>query len=569
VLSPAALLVGLERRLDTLTQGPRDAHQRQQTLRNTLAWSYDLLTVREQRLFRQLSVFVGGFTFKAIEAISQTLGDEIATLFEEVNSLLDKSLLQQRPPGEEKQDDLRLSMLETIREYGQEMLIKQGEDEATRDAHARYYLRLAEEAEPHLRGAEQRQWLMRLEQERENLRAALGFLIEQAQQQRDHEQTEQALRLGSALFWFWYLRSSAREGQAFLERALAASTGASPAVRAKALSAAAELAFYLEDRERMEAVCEESLALYQELGDAQGMAKVRYLLGTAAWWRSHFTQARMQLEEALLLFQRVGDSWGSANTLVRLGRVALDQGAWKEARTWCEQSLALFRALNDQQRSAHVLAILARVHFVSQDNPARAQALAEESLAIFGELKNRQWCAYVSTLLAEMLAQQGETVRAGLLAEENVAIHRELGDKASTAEVLFYAARVLASLGDFLEAGSLYKESLALARASDYAPIVAASLEGLGEVAVAEGKPAWAARLWGIAEALREAMGTSIPPVYRLGHERAMAKARAQLGNETFARAWAEGRGRSLEQGLAACDGWAHRAPLATEPGSG
>jgi tetratricopeptide (TPR) repeat protein len=432
------------------------------------------------------------------------------------------------------------------------MLIKQGEAEATRDAHAWYYLQLAEEAEPHLRSAEQIQWLMRLEQERENLRAALSFLIEQAQQQRDQEQTEQALRLGSALFWFWYLRSDAREGQAFLELALAASTGASSAVRARALSAAAELAFYLEDRERMEAVCEESLALFQQLGDAQGMAKVRYLLGTAAWWRSHFIKARTQLEEALELFQQVGDSWGSANTLVRLGRVALDQGAWKEARMWCEQSLALFRALDDRQRSAHVLAILARVHFVSQDNPARAQALAQESLAIFGELKNRQWCAYVSLLLAEMLAQQGETVRARLLVEEQVAIHRELGDKASTAEALFYGARVMTSLGNLVEAARLYKESLALARASEYAPIIVASLEGLGEVAVAEGKPAWAARVWGTAEALRKAMGTSIPPVYRPGHEGAMAKARGQVGNEAFARAWAEGRGRSLEQVLVA-----------------
>jgi tetratricopeptide (TPR) repeat protein len=294
----------------------------------------------------------------------------------------------------------------------------------------------------------------------------------------------------------------------------------------------AELAFYLDDRERMEAVCEESLALSQELADTQTMAKARYLLGTAAWWRSDFAQARTQLTEALVLFQQVGDSWGSANTLVRLGRVALDQGAWKEARTWCEQSLALFRALNDQQRSAHVLAILARVHFVSQDDPARAQAFAEESLAIFGELKNRQWCAYVSTLLAEMLAQQGETVR----------------------------ARLLASLGDFLEAGDLYKESLALARASEYAPIIAASLEGLGEVAVAEGKPTWAARLWGTAGRLREAIAATMVPLYRVSYERAVARACTELGEKAFVQAMQEGRGMSLEQVLAGHDAQAHQA---------
>jgi tetratricopeptide (TPR) repeat protein len=200
------------------------------------------------------------------------------------------------------------------------------------------------------------------------------------------------------------------------------------------------------------------------------------------------------------------------------------------------------------------------VHFVSQDNPARAQALAEESLAILGALKNRQWCAYVSTLLAEMLAQQGETVRARLLAEENVAIHRELGDKASTAEVLFSAARVLAALGNLLEAGSLYKESLALARASEYAPIIATSLEGLGEVAVAEGKPTWAARLWGTAGRLREAIAATMVPLYRVSYERAVARACTELGEKAFVQAMQEGRGMSLEQVLAGHDAQAHQA---------
>jgi predicted ATPase len=179
LLSPKALLARLERRLETLTQGPRDAHSRQQTLRNTLAWSYDLLSPREQRLFRRISVCVGGCDLSAIEAMYQALGDEAADLFEDAVSLLDKSLLLQSDPGEERQDEQRLSMLETIREYGLEVLTEHGTLEDTRRAHARYYVRFAEEVEPHLRSAQQLGWLLRLDLDYENLRAALAYLLEQ------------------------------------------------------------------------------------------------------------------------------------------------------------------------------------------------------------------------------------------------------------------------------------------------------------------------------------------------------------------------------------------------------
>jgi predicted ATPase len=281
LLSPQALLARLERRLETLTQGPRDVHRRQQTLRNTLAWSYDLLTPQEQRLFQRLSVFVGGCPLNAIEAMYQTLGDETADIFEDAASLLDKSLLQQSDPATE-QDDLRLWMLETIREYGLEVLTEQRALEETRRAHASYYVRFAEEVEPHLRSTQQLRWLSRLEPDNENLRAALAFLLEQAETQTGQEQAEQALRLCCALFWYWYLRGYLREGRAFLERALAASKGGSTAIRAKALTVAAELSFYLDDMERMEALCMDSLALFQELEDQQGMAKAHYLQGTVA-----------------------------------------------------------------------------------------------------------------------------------------------------------------------------------------------------------------------------------------------------------------------------------------------
>ncbi len=197
LLPPQALLARLEHRLQVLTSGASNAPARQHTLRNTLKWSYDLLDAQEQRLFRRLSVFVGGCTLEAIEAIYTELdnGDEAIQLLDAVASLIDKSLLQQT---EQEGEELRLVMLETIREYALECLAANGEMEVTRQAHADYFLVLAEEAEPKLVGIEQLQWLVRLEREHDNLRMALSWLLER-------KALEMALRLGGALSLFWVL----------------------------------------------------------------------------------------------------------------------------------------------------------------------------------------------------------------------------------------------------------------------------------------------------------------------------------------------------------------------------
>ncbi len=219
LLPPQALLARLGQRLAVLTSGTRDVPERQQTLRNTIAWSYNQLDAAEQRLFRRLSVFVGGCTLEAIESVCAALndGDEAGQVVDRIASLIDKSLLQQTEP---EGDEPRLLMLETIREYGLERLAVNVEMEATQQAHADYYLALAEEAEPHLKGAEQGQWFARLEQEHDNLRAALQWLLEQG---KTGDSIEMVLRLAGALRRFWEVRGHVSEGWTFLERALAVS----------------------------------------------------------------------------------------------------------------------------------------------------------------------------------------------------------------------------------------------------------------------------------------------------------------------------------------------------------
>ncbi|HET8851008.1 MAG TPA: hypothetical protein VFN02_00635, partial [Ktedonobacteraceae bacterium] len=261
LLSLEALLKRLKHRLALLTGGARDLPVRQQALRNTVTWSYDLLTEEQQRLFRLLSIFVGGCTLEAIEALSRALGGDGAQVLDGISSLLDKHLLYRIQAGT---TEPRLMMLETLREFGLECLTSSGELERTRHVHALYYLRFVEEGESHLFGAEQAAWFDQLEREHANLRAALRWSVERAGEEKAEHRTEIAWRLTGALVRFWVARWCISEGRIWLERALANHEAATPLVRIKALSGAAWLFFHTGDVERAEALYEECLHLYQE-----------------------------------------------------------------------------------------------------------------------------------------------------------------------------------------------------------------------------------------------------------------------------------------------------------------
>ena len=300
-----------------LTSGPHDVPARQQTLRNTITWSYNLLEAQEQRLFRRLSVFVGGCTLEAIEAvcIARETSTPTMSMLDCVASLIDKSLLQQT---EQEGEQPRLVMLETIREYGLEALEMSGDMEITRQAHAMYYLAMAEKAEPKLEGPQQAVWLDRLEREYDNLRSALRWFLERGEVGHS---IELALRQAGALRRFWEVRGHWSEGWNFLEQALAGSKGVAVPVQLKALKAAAHLAFVRSDNDRAEALSEECLARCRELGDTAGMALSLRLLGSIALSRCNFIVAYSQTEESLALFREVEDKEGTAWSLNNLATV--------------------------------------------------------------------------------------------------------------------------------------------------------------------------------------------------------------------------------------------------------
>src|SRR6266705_636326 len=497
-LSPQALLARLEHRLQVLTRGPRDVFERQQTLRNTIQWSYDLLTTEEQRLFRCLSVFVGGCTFEAVEAVCKLRGDVTADVLNGMASLIDKNLVQRR---DQISGESRLLMLETIREYGLEALEESREMVATQQAHLQYYLQLAEEIAPKLFGAEQQRWSASLEQEHANLRTALQYSLER-------KEAELTLRLSDALWWFWLDQSHLSEGRHWLEQALSTREGGVTFTRANVLNGLGLLLLNLGDYEQTAKRCEESVALYRELGDTVGMAWPLHHLAIVKFDQGECMSARALLEECLAHFSEGGVKLGRAYALLHLVLIDIEQGEYDEARSRVEESLTLNREVN----------------------------------LIFGDTQ---------ALLAQVALSQGDIATARSCIEEGLAFSRAHGARGDITESLVVFGQVTAAQGDDAAARALYKESLALARELGFKRVIPAALEGLASVVASQDEPTLAARLWGATEALREGMGTLIPPVYRAYYESSVAAARAQLGQKAFAAAWAEWRTMTPEQVLA------------------
>ncbi len=403
LLPPQALLTRLVHRLHLLTGGARDVPVRQQTLRNTIAWSYQLLDTHEQRLFRRLSVFVGGCTLEAVEAVCYELQEEALSALGEIASLLDKSLLQQVA----QEGEARLLLLETIREYGLECLRESGETQLIQSSHSRYYLSLAEELEPQYFGAQATAVLDQLEGEHENLRAALTWLAESGEK-------ELALRLAGALWWFWFARSHLSEGWHWFELLLSSSEGVAASVRAKALIDVGWFANQQQDYAHAKTWLNEGLRLSRQFGDKQQTGCALFRLGLVAWNETDFAATQALAEEALTMFNDVCDKYGIADTLILLSFSDMERGEYARARDLAEQALSLFRELGYQWSIAYTLRGLARVTLL-QGDAVTARKLTEESLALSIESGYMGGITFGLEHLAEISAALGEPVRAAQL----------------------------------------------------------------------------------------------------------------------------------------------------------
>jgi len=540
LLPPQALLRRLEHRLDVLTSGAQDLPARQQTLRNTLQWSYDLLCAEEQRLFRWLSVFVGGFTLEAATAVYTSGSEPPLDILTGVASLLDKSLLQQT---EQDGEEPRFRMLETLREFGLSCLSANGEEAAAQRACAEYYLTLAEEAEPYLEGPELVLWLDRLERERENLRGVL-----QRAATGEDEEVPLALRLSSALLHFWLNRWYPSEGRSFLERGLARSQVTPAAIRVKALIADGLLMWYQNDARGLAPVAEEAQALARSLEDRGSLIYAFTFQGIALMGTRDHAGARSCFEEALALARAHGERKGVAFVLMNLGILAVFQREHQQAIGLFEGSLALYRATGDLLYVGTLLYFLAHA-LLRQGELARARVLLEEALVLARHARAKWKIAIMLSLMGQIALLQGDMERAEAFLSESIQLSQEMGDPRNVARTRLLLASLAVAQDNDAFARAQYEEGLTISIELGVADSIAFGLKGLGCVAAAQGQYTWLALLWGAADNLPGSRSVPIPQAIS---ERARDAARTHLGESAFAQALADGRSMTPIQALAA-----------------
>lgn len=543
LLSLQALLARLQHRLQVLNKGSREVAERQQTLFNTLQWSYELLTHEEQCLFRSLAVFVGGWTLSAAEGICVASGNQTMDVENGLASLIDKSLVQQRIQSD---GELRFSLLETIREYAFYCLERHTEKEEIRQAHATYYLALAEKIEPELDGPQQTERLDQLGLEHDNLRAAMQWALEQAE--AGQHGNDFSLQLGGVLRIFWTVRCYWSEGRTFLVRALAASAGSVSSMRAKALWTAAGLAKQQDDLAQAKLLAEEALVLYRQLDDSHGITRSLFLLGSIAANSCDYEAARSLTEEALTLAKQGNDWTLTGRLLANLGQIVCNQGDYVRAHKLYEESLKFQKQRGNKEGIAWSLFKLAWIHIASLGNPETAHTFIKESLAFARELNDKEIIVYCLVCSGHLAFGQDDIGLARLLLEESLALARDIGDLWATVEILCVLAKVAFVQEEYSKAYTLCKESLKGAKHIGNDLLLASALERLGSIVAVEGEVTWAAQLWGAAEKLRETMGTPLPLHERSFYERTIAEARTMLAEQAFATAWSQGRTMSPEQ---------------------
>jgi tetratricopeptide (TPR) repeat protein len=452
---------------------------------------------------------------------------------------------------EERDGEARYSLLESIRQYGEEKLRGSEDQSRCRDRHRDWFLALAEAAGGEVHGPEAALWLARLDMEADNLRLAMTW-------RSPSEGGEAALRLAVALECFWLTRGYLSEGYERLLDALQRTPDAPPALRAPALHSQGLLAARKGDNAAARALHGESLALFRAIGDREGIARSLNGVGNVALSEDDHAAARAAFEESLAISRDVDDPQGIAASLDDLALVALNEGNHSAAGRYLKESLDLRRQMGDRQGIASALATLAVVARCEGDDDARRRLL-EESLTLCRQIGDRRGIARSLRGLGWLEAAEGRYAAARTHFEECVAICRRTEDPWGTSVSLDNLGLVAFLQRDYPAARRNQAESLAIRRRIGDRHGIAYSLEALaaleaaeGATRASEGEPGAlrAARLWSAAEALREEIGSPMPPSERVEYDRQLREARAAVGEAGFAAAWAEGRALTLEEAI-------------------
>ena len=502
VLSCDQIATRLNNQFRLLTGGARNALPRHQTLRAAVDWSYDLLTDAERSLFRRLSVFAGGFSLEAAEAVCCGGGCGDEDILDLLCSLVDKSLVV----VDERKGRVRYRFLEPLRQYAAERLAEAEESAAWSTRHLHWYLAEAGRAEPELKGPEQGSFLDLLEEEHDNLRVALAWALERPE-------TTDGLRLAVTLSRFWLVRGYLNEGRRWLEAALNATSDAARPDRAKALIAASTLAWHQGDYAGVGPLAESALRISRELGEKVGIAEALCRLGELRTMTGDHIAAWSLFEQS--------------------------RAAWAEsgARRGVIQSLNV---------PLHDLGTLA----CEQGDYEAAGRLFEEALDIAKEHGNIMDIVHHLSGLGHVARGRGDFEAAQTLYRESLVTARRLGYKRMTAFNLQYLAALAWNCGELAEASGLYREALAYFGPAGDDLGIARCLEGLCRVAAKVGAHERAAKLSGVAERLREGMNSPLPPSEVVDYRTALDATRAGLGADAFDAARSDGRNVALDDGI-------------------
>ena len=493
----SAIADRLSQSLSLLVGGPRDSPERQRALRTTIDWSYALLSPDEQKLFRRLAVFVGGWTLDAAATVTAGTGDLNLDVLDGVSALVDDSLVLQVPGAEGR---WRYGMLETIREFGLEQLRASGEQEGTERRHSTYFLEMGIEAREMIDGRDQAHWLELLASDYDNFRSVLDRSIERGD-------AETALLLGVSLWGFWAQRGYLRQGRRTLEQALRIPVLVDATLRGRAIYCLGLLALDLSDLPAASAYLSESLAIWRKIKDPGRVAATSAGLGLVALYTGAHRKAVERFHEALTIWAELDDSLGIASAQSGLGMVAVAEGAYERARPLHEQSLAIRQRLGDDEGIAHALFELATVDRLL-DDILSAKARLDESLAVF----------------------------------------RRLGDRLGIGSVVYGQAKLAQHSGDDVAALRLFREALTLHRSLGTRDWIVACIEGIAEVVVNRGHMESAVRLLGATAPHRAEPVTATPVAERQELEQALTVARRTLTTTAFEEAWAAGQQLTLEQ---------------------
>jgi non-specific serine/threonine protein kinase len=509
LFSPRAMLARLDRRLDLLKTDSGDRPVRHQSLRHAVSWSYDLLTAGEQAVFRRLSVFVGGCSLGDAALLLDAPPGDTGDTLEECAALVDHSLVRREDAAD---GSPRLTMLETIREFGLERLREAGEATNARRAHAAGFLALAERAEPALTGPDQAAWFDRLELEHDNLRTALSWAV-------DVGEVDLALRFGKSLWRFWVARSHLREGRERLARLLAMpGAGARTLLRARVLHAAATLAHGSSDFRGACLLAEESLAIAREHGDRTLAALV---LNNVAYLKTSICESAngdTLCEEALTLNQEVGDARGISVALQNRAFLKMFGGDYDAACTLFEESLNWRRAIVEPRGAAYIMTNLAWAE-LRRGAPDRASRLLREARATLERLDDRQLLAFTVMIEGVLNNAVGRPEEAFSCFERSGALYRLVDNNFGVALALTLDAEVALDRGDRQRASRDLEEALPLVRWTGHCGAMATALSARARLAEDEGDR----------ERAREFNNESLDLWMRLGHRHEIGRCQEAL----------------------------------------